>query len=149
MTENKYTAVVTQHDCHDDIAEWRRWRGTITSAEGTWRWEQREDGLDPQGYIPNRLFLGTTNPDNKQVAWSRTKDAPAVRAAVNKAIREAGDLYRPIRKEQEDPTTFYINIKPREVVLFYDGNTATTYQRREDGSVDLNTKAERAMEPRE
>ena len=138
---SEYTAEVTQ---------WVMWEDTI--YDGVYIGYLRSDGLtfqfkkDDYGMYsaedadnpPQRLRLFTL--DRKLVAWTRLKDAPAIRAAVNKSINEAHTLCREIRDANGDPTRYRIDIEPDKVLFRASrqlNEEPTVYQRRQDGSVEV------------
>lgn len=140
----KYSAAVTQYVIIDDIAEDREWSGTITASDGlTFQFRQNDYGIysdDAADHPPHRLRLFT--PDRKLVAWSDSKDADAIRAAVEKAIVEVHNLCKPVyEREGEVTETITMEIRP-DSVLYHDryANVSFSYSRRSDGSVDIESR---------
>jgi len=140
----KYSAAVTQYVIIDDIAEDRDWYGIITSSDGlTFQFRYNDYGIhdgDTADRQPHRLRLFT--PDRKLVAWSDSKDADEIRAAVEQAIVEVHNLCKPVyEREGEVTEDIAMEIRP-DSVIYHDHYAGVffSYSRRLDGSVDMESR---------
>jgi hypothetical protein len=139
---SEYTAEVTKWTTLDDVVEERSHIGRLHSDDGI-TFQFRQDGYgmhsaEDADNPPRRLRLFTR--DAKLVAFSHLKDAPAIRKAIHKAIREAHTLCRGIRDANGDPTQYRIEIEPDRVLFRAScelNEELTVYQRRPDGSVEV------------
>lgn len=135
---SEYTAEVTQWGAADDTTEERSYSGLLRYDALVFTWGHDDDGMyldhDKDETInPSRTFI--YNPQGERVAWSDSKDAPAIRTAINKAIHKAHRLCWPVRDRHGDPTSYLIDIEPDKVLFRYGmDDKPTEYQRRQDGS---------------
>lgn len=149
---SKYTAEVTQWGMWEDTVYEGAYRGRLHFDGLVFLWLSVNHGLGLDGngsHNPDSIGSKTTmhNQQGKRIAWSSLKDAPAIRAAIDKAIDEAYTLCREIRDASGDPTRYLIDIEPDRVLFLAsrqlnpNEEPRLAYKRRQDGSVELPTEA--------